>query len=1132
MSEFEREYKKLNAAQAEAVDQIDGPVLVIAGPGTGKTQLLSARVANILTRTDTLPQNILCLTFTESGAANMRQRLTRFIGQSAYDVTISTYHSFGSDLIYKFPQYFTETRLQNPVDELGKHQIFREIVEGLSYSNPLKQTRHHLGDLMSTISEVKRALLNAKDLRAIAKENYEFVNGANEVVRETFREFTTMPRKVDLALLCFSQTLEGITKLIPEKLASSQFGCLGQIAVDELQAAIAQAAEINKTVPLTAWKNKWLAKNARNDFIFDGELENKRIEALASVYEKYQRALEAEGLYDFDDMIIRAIEAMEKHPDLKYTLQERYLYVLLDEFQDTNAAQLRLVELLSDNPVHEGRPNIMAVGDDDQAIYAFQGAQYSNMLDFYNLYTSVKVVNLTENYRSHEHILSTSFNIAEQIEARLHHNFEGMDKRLVAANKSIPDAAIIRNEFLSDISQYDWMAQKIKELIDSGTKASEIAVIAPKHKQLEPLVPYLNSLNVPVRYEKRENILEAPVVRQLILMSRLVLALHENNEKLADALWPQVLSFDFWQIPTTSIWKLSWKINDNRNETSWTQALLEDETCKSPALLFMTLANKVDTETCEAMLDYLIGSEAVDTHESDVPSVQSPLREYYSSTVLQTDRPELFYETLSHLKVLRAKLREHQATTDTALTLPGLIKFIEMYESAGERMLNTSPYNQQSDAVQIMTVFKSKGLEFEHVFMPCCHDDVWGGSSRGNSNKLTLPANLSPIRHAGATDDERLRILFVALTRAKFGLYLSSYSLTYSGKPTKRLKYLGEQEQEDGRFMCAMLPEHASTVVTETHTAPELQLLELDWRSRHLEGIATSSMHGLLDERIKRYQLSPTHLNSFIDLQYGGPEKFFFNTLLRFPQAPGIDGQYGNAIHETLEWIQHRIDEKDEMPPIQDTFKYFAAQLKHKKLTEEQFKLEMERGELALTAYLQKRGKIFLPGDKAEHSFKNEGVFIGDVHMGGKIDRMEVDKATKTITVVDYKTGKAYSSWKSEAKLHKYRQQLYCYKLLIEGSHTFKGYTVTKGRLEFIEPDANSEIHTLEITFKDEEVERTKQLLQAMWRYVQKLELPDTSAYSKDLRGIQAFEHDLIASLDTQATEEPSISTHEPLALF
>lgn len=1116
MGTYEKALQGLNAAQKEAVTTIEGPVLVIAGPGTGKTQLLGLRVAHILQQTDTLPQNILCLTFTENGAQNMRERLTRFIGKEAYDVNVSTYHAFGGDLIRRFPEVFAETRLQTPADELTKRQILREIVESLHYRNPLKQTRHHLGDLISTLSEVKRALLGAEELRAIAAENTRCIVRASEAVQHALAGFTAMPRGLANALPPFEQLLDAFQAFIPDKPVHPRFGSLAAIAATELAYAVQEATETNKTTPLTKWKNAWLAKNEENQFICGGALENRRIEALADIFERYQAALTEHGWYDFDDMIIRAIDALEKNPDLRYSLQEQYLYLLLDEFQDTNAAQLRLVQLLSDNPVHEGRPNVLAVGDDDQAIYAFQGAQYSNMLDFYNIYRGVRVVNLTENYRSTADILATAHNVSIQIEARLEQHFEGMQKKLTAANTTLPAQTLLdRREFRSDVAQYDWIAQEIKRLVDNGTPPGEIAVLAPKHRYLEQLVPYLADLGVPMRYEKRENILEAPVVRQLVTMSKLVIALHAQNEALANACWPEVLSFDFWQIPVSELWRLSWQVNDAKREDklTWSKALLASDTphFREPALLFLSLAGRLSTETCEQMLDYLIGTDPVTTHQNDTPVVRSPLREFYTGKAVQRTNPELFYDTISHLTVLRARLREYEATQDGAITLRELISFVEMYEAAEERMLNTSPYNQQADAVQLMTVFKAKGLEFEHVFLPSIQDEVWGSSARGNSNKLTLPANLAPIRHAGATDDERLRILFVAITRAKFGLYLTSFARTYAGKDTRHLKYLDEQEQEDGTFRSMVLPEHAQKVILSDHAAPTLASLELNWRQRHVEGRRTAELKGLLSQRLERYQLSPTHLNCFIDLEYGGPDQFFFNTLLHFPQAPTADSIFGSAIHETLEWLQHRTDELGLVPTIEEATKRFAARIRTYKLTADRLEIEQDRGEKALAAYLARRSQIFKPGDRAEHNFRNEGVFVGDVHMAGKVDRMEIDTKAKTIVVVDYKTGKTYDRWASEAKLHKYRLQLYCYKLLIEGSYTYKDYKVTSGRLEFIEPDAENCINFLQLDFKEDELQRVRELLQVMWRLVHSLDFPDVSDYDKSLTGIRQFEADLLA---------------------
>ncbi|HSW80412.1 MAG TPA: ATP-dependent DNA helicase [Candidatus Saccharimonadales bacterium] len=1109
---FDEAYAKLNPEQKRAVDLIDGPVMVVAGPGTGKTQLLTARVANILRSTDTLPQNILCLTFTESGAENMRERLTSYIGQAAYDVNMGTYHAFGSDLIRRFPEYFSETRLQNPIDELSKRQVLIHIVDRLSYHNPLKQTRHHIGDLISTISEVKRALLAVEDLQGIAAENAKFIQDANLQISKLFDGFVKMPSKLDKAIPYFISLLQILQKNIPENPINPRFGSLARIAADELTTAIDEAENAGKTNPLTKWKNTWLAKDADNRFIFAGELENRRISALADVLERYQNALATAGLYDYDDMIIRAINALEKYDDLRFTLQEQYQYVLLDEFQDTNAAQLKLVQLLTDNPVNEGRPNVLAVGDDDQAIYAFQGAQYSNMLDFYKMFRDVKVINLTENYRSRSEILLTAQNISKQINNRLQVHFPGMSKKLVQSNSDLPGVKISRNEFLSDIGQHDFIAQQVASLIKQGTKPSEIAVLAPKHKFLETLVPYLNNLKVPVRYEKRENILDTPVVQQLITMSRLVLALRARDEALANALWPIVLSYDFWNVPTSTIWQLSWQVSDGKeHKLSWSKLLLNSESdkCRIPALLFLALADKADNETCEAILDYLIGSEEINPREADNKKIRSPLRAYYTNPKAQTDNAELFYETLSHLMVLRAKLRDYQATQESALRLADLMIFIEMYEEADERMQSTNPYNQHTDAVQLMTVFKAKGLEFEHVFIVACQDEVWGGSARGNNNKLTLPANLAPIRHAGATDDERLRILFVALTRAKFGLYLTSYTNSFNGNATKRLKYLDEIEQADGNFDVNVLPDKYKRVISDSGEPPVIELLQIDWRHRHASTEVIPKLQSLLQARLKHYQLSPTHLNTFTDMEYGGPQSFFFDVLLKFPHATSPSIQFGNAIHETLEWYQHQIDAQAQ-PGIQTAVKYFASRVESKKLTREQLALEIERGEKALTGYLGKKAGMFKPGDRAEFNFKREGSFVGKVHLSGKIDRMEIDRSAKTITVIDYKTGKSYAKWESNGRLHKYRQQLYCYKLLIENSHTFNGYVVTGGRLEFIEPDADGRINALDLVFKEVEMQRTNELLKVMWQHVHKLDFPDIQAYPTTLTGTRQFEQDLL----------------------
>lgn len=1108
MSQFTKIYNQLNDKQRLAVDTIDGPLLVIAGPGTGKTQLLSARVANILQKTDIPAQNILCLTFTENGSINMRERLSSFIAKDAYDVNIGTYHAFGGDLISRYPEYFNETRLQSPIDELAKRQVLLGIVESMDYDNPLKQTRHHIGDLIGTLSEVKRAMLTSDDLRKVATNNRELIKVTKSQLKSIFSDFKTMPRSRDKAKLYFDKTLAVLTSHVPAVTPHKMIVPLASLAAFELQAAIRSSEEQNKTTPLTHWKNKWLAKDTGNNFILAGELENRRITQLASILDQYHEALEALGLYDFDDMILRSIQALEKYPDFKYTLQERYLYILLDEFQDTNAAQLRLVSLLTDNPVHEGRPNVMAVGDDDQAIYAFQGAQYSNMLDFYNMYQDAVIISLAENYRSHRDILHTASGISQQIENRLQHSFEDMKKTLLAARSDMPDAQTVRREFRSEIAERAWIARSVQALIQQGTSPSEIAILSPKHKQLEPIVPYLNALDIPVRYEKRENILDTPIVRQIITMCRLIAAISENNQALASSLWPEVLSYDFWQIPIEKIWQLSWEISDSKDESaSWTKAMPRNPSFETASAVILATATKTKTETCETILDYVIGSAKLDTH---MGLVYSPLKDYYTRPDIQKETPELFYDAMSHLTVMRSKLRQFQDSSDAALYIADFLHFVSMYEDADQQLINTSPYAQNIEAVQLMTVFKAKGLEYQHVFLPSTIDDVWGAGSRGNTNKLTLPPNLDPIRHAGATDDERLRILFVAITRAKYGLYMTSAAHTYSGKPTKRLKYLDEQEQTDGSFRSNVLPAHSNEVHSDDSEAPSLKLLELDWQKKHISGKSVASLSGLLSGRLSKYRLSPTHLLTFLDLEYAGPLQFYFNTILRFPSAPTLDSIFGSSIHETLEWYQRQVTKQKQAPSVPAAIEYFKNRLFTRKLPEATADIELARGSKALSAYLAQRSSIFSESDVAEKTFYNENVFVGRAHMSGKIDRMEIDAKTRTITVVDYKTGKSYSTWKSKSKLHKYKLQLYAYKLLIEGSTSYKNYTVTTGRLEFVEPDSEGRINTLSIDFDELETRRVAQLLQICWDHVQNLDFPETGSYPVSLTGIKKFEEDLL----------------------
>lgn len=1100
MSTFGEIYKQLNAAQKQAVDTIDGPLLVLAGPGTGKTQLLGARVANILQKTDVSPSNILCLTFTESGAQNMRERLRSMIGDDAYDVTISTYHSFGSDIIKNYSEHFQsiavdrsdDIRMERPIDELSQIQIVEKIVNKLPFDSPLLSARYYIKSVVGTISDLKQHLISADNLRLLAANNLKQIEQLQPVLDEVINSVGGISRKKAEKAAQYDALLAAF---------SDQTGDLVESAAVALQAAHEKAESTGSPTPLTSWKNEWLYKDEQDQFTFTDPSRSEKMVELAAIYERYQQALKNNAAYDFDDMILRAIEGLRSNDELRFNLQERYQYILLDEFQDTNPSQFELVKHIADHPVHEGRPNIMAVGDDDQAIFAFQGANVGNMQDFIESFRDVVVINLVNNYRSHQDILHVAHGIAGQIESRLHTQLEGIDKVLTASSSNLPkDALVSRHEFGAEASEYAWVAQRISSLIKDGADPSEIAVLSPKHSLLENIVPFLKQQDIAVSYEKRENILETETVQGLRLAAQLLEALSQQNIALANQYFPLVLSLPYWNIAAKDIWAVNWQFAKHDEARAWAEIALESAELQNAVTFYLTLSTTASIEPLEITLDKLAGSMPVGT-------AYAPLKEYYFTAGKRNTQALKYYEAISHLSVIRSRLREYQAANDKQLRIQDFLEFFDMYEAAEASLINSHPVAQSDQAVQLMTAYKSKGLEFDHVFILQAHDDVWGSASRGGNNKLSLPNNLGYIRYTNSSNDERLRVFFVAITRARHNLFITSHTTKDNGKKTTPLKYLAES---DG--ISAHLPEHAQAILSEKIDAQKLsEDIETLWQAGQVS--LPADFRSLLADRLKSYQMSPTHLNTFLDLERGGPEAFLIQTLLRFPQAPSASGEYGTAIHNTLEWYQNQLN-TGKKPSNQDLLKQYDYKLDERYMTDTDRDQARAKGRVSLQKYLSARSDMFARTAKAEVNFYSEGVVLDGAHLSGKIDRLEIDQETKTIRIVDYKTGTPLKKWDASVKAYKYLHQLYFYKCLIEGSHSWKGYTVTEARLEFVEPDKNTtgDIQPpLLVDFDDSYTDTFRKLIVATWKIIQELDLPDISAYSKDLKGIQAFEKDLIS---------------------
>lgn len=467
---FKEEYAKLNSEQKKAVDTINGPVMVVAGPGTGKTQILTLRIANILDKVDIEPENILALTFTESGAMSMKKRLISIIGNDAYRVNISTFHGFCNDIIQKYPEYFTKIAGFKNIDEIKQIQILRKVLDGTELQDlvTFNNQYFYIKEIKHAIEELKKENISFAELREIATKTKESFENDSE-------NFNPKTGKVKSALL------------------SSQ------------------------------------------------KMINKNIE-LSYVFEKYQEALNQSKYYDYSDMIVEVLKTLEENSELLLMLQEQYQYFLVDEYQDTNTSQNKILEILCkffDNP------DVFIVGDPKQAIFRFQGASIKNFEYFKHLYPSAVLIDLVNNYRSSQLILDSAHHLIQR-DAQLKScvDFENKKIKVCALPNPQQEAYFVTKE--------------IENLIKSGANKNSIAVLYRNHKDSDLLSEMLDKFKLPYSIKKKVNIFEDIDIQKMLLIVNTIYN-YGNDEYLF-----KCMHIDFLNIEPLDICKIINHCNANK----------------------------------------------------------------------------------------------------------------------------------------------------------------------------------------------------------------------------------------------------------------------------------------------------------------------------------------------------------------------------------------------------------------------------------------------------------------------------------------------------------------------------------------------------------------------------------------
>lgn len=994
---FQKALSGLNEEQLKAVNHIEGPVLVIAGPGTGKTQILAARIGKILTETDTEAHNILCLTYTDAGTIAMRKRLVDFIGPDAYRVHIYTFHAFCNEIIQENLDYFGKLELE-PISELEEAALFKELIDSFSPSHILKRFT----------GEVYFETARLKNLFSVMKRE------------DWMPEFIS--QKIDDYICSLPLREEFLYKKANEK-KNIKAGDLKQHEIDK---------EVEKM---------------------------NMLRAAVSEYPNYLKLMKKNNRYDYDDMILWVLNAFKKDENFLITYQERYQYVLVDEYQDTSGSQNELLKLLIS---YWDQPNVFVVGDDDQSIFRFQGANLANILDFAQEYSShlYKVV-LTQNYRSTQVVLDAAKTVIDLNEERLTHHLN-LNKNLKAANSNLTahlSPPEIR-EYETAQQEIIHVSNEIIRLISEGVNPGEIAVIYHKHIQGEPFAGFLEKQQIAVNIKRRVDILSLPFTQKIITILR-YLSLEIDSPYSGDELLFEIMHYDFFNIAPIDIAKISIEVSKKNyayNNTTKDQS----KYAIRRMIAELSLPQKADLFSDQHQVEIKKFSEDIEYWIKEAQNVT--LQELFEKIILkagilkyimQSDDKNWYMQVLTGLfDFLKEENRKYPD-----ITIKEFIQTIDLMVKNKIRLsLNRSTYHEHG--VNFMTAHGSKGLEFEYVFLIGCQRKIWEGKRKNGTLNYRFPDTLLNQDKSVSELEELRRLFYVAMTRAKHSLAISYASRDEDGKEVEPSQFIVELAAGTSNSIQKIhLPEEQliefQVMLFEREEKPVIELIDENYINHLLEG----------------YTLSVTHLSSYLDC----PLRFYFQNLIRVPCGKTPSTTFGQAVHWSLNKLFLKMKENGDVFPDQTFFlEHFFWYMNRNRdsFTKEEFKLRVEYGYKILPDYynfhVEKWNKIVL----TEKKIKN--VEIKGVPITGNLDKIEF--SGKYVNVVDYKTGKFKNA---ELKLQPpseadpvggdYWRQAVFYKILLDNDKTHDWITVSS-EFDFIEPIKEKEYKKVKLEITDQDV--------------------------------------------------------------
>jgi DNA helicase-2/ATP-dependent DNA helicase PcrA len=900
------EFSKLNEKQLRAVELTEGPVLVLAGPGTGKTEVLALRIANILLKNLGQAENILCLTYSNAGVNAMRNRLKELIGVDAEKVTIQTYHGFSNGLLNTYA------------------------------ANKLKGKRL-VTDTMRTM------LIETLITRHLAPHDPADLKPASSQRVSNLQKIFSFLKQ------------EGVTR---EEMNNYVDDSLNNILPFE-DGYLLQAGGLNAD-----------GRKLRDKIINFSE-------RIFPMYEDYCAELEARQLIEFEDMLNEAILLLQSNDDLLKSQQEKYQYILVDEFQDTNKKQIALLELLASSIME---PNLFAVGDDDQCIYRFQGASAFNFQWMRNKFKDrLQVIYLDTNYRSTSVLLQEAFGLISVNSNRQPEK----DQPLIAGNleyaKITPEAPIFRSYHDAE-QEACGIAQSIVEQLNAGKHAEQIAVLTRRWYDLDMIKKWLSRYNIPWQLNQTSyNLMDG----------------HYGSSLFHLLMFVKIQSISAYDAAGFFV-QFMLKKKDN---AAFLKAYLQSRETKNYDLYNWLKNNQHDISYFKELTDIVDQLLMLRNQQITSDTISLLTKAVYLGTDYTLDEQEQ--------KVWIEFVDSFLVTYDqkSLISLADLLWYQDQYMISIK--VDRGESGLDDDAVILSTIHGSKGLQYDSVYLIASHDKNWENKSKRGQISVPDILNRFISPEADSLDDLR-RLIYVACTRAKTRLYVSLHRNTPSDYPQNRSVLLDNFGLPNG----VVLEEIAD------YPLPEMQedAYTVD---------ADKELVRLIKSKVESFELSPSSVNTWEQCQ----NEFFFTQVLKLGGITSEAPSFGTIVHDVLQAYaedDNRLNDPDIINRLVD------FEIDRKKHLFHPTHVEKYRryGKWLLSNYLARQPIRIRPA-YIEEEFKT--TLDNGVKIKGKLDRVE--EVGGNFKVIDYKTGRQSETAKpfeSKAKPGtKYWRQAMMYSMLV-----------------------------------------------------------------------------------------------------